>query len=150
VWQGSSWLLAEDNNFGAANTVPPTLYTALTGTPVAAATGFSLQNIYLRSGPGGTAYLDVVVTRTGTAITVPADGGIANTTIATLDAAWCPGLNIPAAATATGVLAQGYLSNAGNLVLANVAPGASLATNAQVQLATMFYPLADPYALLNQ
>jgi len=103
--------------------------------------GWSLTSMYLRRYGLDLCYCDTLWTRTGAAITVGADGDVANIDLGTLAAAYTPPLNVPMQAHASGGLTQGYMTNAGVVRLTAVAPGRSLATGAQVQLNAGFYPL---------
>lgn len=143
-WSGTAWQLASDPNLGTAmNTL------GAISPLVVAQTGWSLASGYMRQGPNGTAYVDCTFTLTGAAITVPADGNVANTLIAVLDAAWRPPDNITVRSNATGPLNAGHIqASTGNMYLDAIAPGASLATNATVQLASGYYPLANPMTLI--
>jgi hypothetical protein len=127
---------------------PGTQITDITATgPIQASSGWTLNNVFVRLGPMGTAYVSLLVTRSGTAITVPADGNIANTQVAQIAAAWSPIDSIPMLSTSTGPLAVGTLTSAGAINLYAIAPGATLATGTQLGLTTgSFYPLAAPLA----
>jgi hypothetical protein len=136
----SIWQFAAGSSMG-------TVVTEVTATAAGFTTssGFSVTTLYARR-IGNMGYLDAVVTRTGAAITVPADGNVANTQVFTVPTALRPALNVPMLSGATGPMTVGALTSAGAVNLQSIAPGASLATSATFQLGAMFYPLADPTA----
>jgi hypothetical protein len=143
----SGHVTLDGNRLYTSNAAVPAAYTDPATAPFTPAAGWTVTAIFMQAGPNGTGYLDVTVQRTGATINVPTDGNIGNQQIGTVDAAWCPPLFIPAGTTFTGPIAQGWVNGSGQLWLAAVASGASLATGAQVQLATGFYPLKTPTAL---
>jgi hypothetical protein len=122
-----------------------TIVTEVTATAAGFTTssGFTVTTLYARR-IGGMGYLDAVVQRTGAAITVPADGNVANTQVFTVPADLRPSINVPMVSGSGGSMAIGGLTSAGAVNLYSVAPGTSLATGASFQLGTGFFPLADP------
>lgn len=99
-----------------------------------AATGWSFPagsyNLWRRI--GRIVYIKFTVQRTGTAITVPTDGNIANTDVVQVPAEIVPSVTQGIGAGAGGPLANFNIVNDAMIELSAVAPGTSLATNAQV------------------
>ncbi len=108
-----------------------------------AATGWSLStNIGVKIGK--TAFVNFTFTRTGSAITVPSDGNVSNTLMASLAAGFAI-LNAMGgcglSSTHTGPLASAYINTAGDIYLAAVAPGSTIPTGAAFSFFGT-YPLA--------
>jgi hypothetical protein len=108
------------------------------GTPCVVATGWTLNTNRGRR-RGGFAWIDVVFTRSGAAITVPVNGDIGNSIIATWAATWAPasGMDFPA----LGATTFGSAQNGNGLILTAVTPGTVIATGWVGSLAAAF-PLA--------
>jgi hypothetical protein len=84
--------------------------------------------------------IEVFLTITlGTTITVPSDGNITNSTVATVPAAFWPGTaNGPLASGNGGPLVSGAVDPAGVVSLYATVPGASLASGVTITLAGAF------------
>jgi hypothetical protein len=83
----------------------------------------------------GLAWVFVDVTYTGgTAITVPADGNIPGTAVATLLAAWRPLDSQTLTSSTVGAMAVGLVDSAGNVSLEAVPPGVTISNGYRVNL----------------
>lgn len=139
-WSGSAWMLILDANHSAR----------YTQTEVVSLTGWSVTSVYLKQGPNGTVYLgNVSFSRTGAAITVPADGNIGNVDIGTLAAVWCPSQTVPMQAESTGFVATGYLGASGAIGLYSITGGGTIPTGTTFSLTAGYYPSVNPIALLD-
>lgn len=92
----------------------------------------------------GTAYISVLFTRTGGAITVNPNGDINNTLMATLTTAWqrVGGININLSHDGfTGPIASGYINASQQLWLGATTPGATIVNGTTIGF-NATYPLA--------
>lgn len=110
------------------------------GSPCVAASGWTVDTNRGRK-KNGVAFIDIIFTRTGAAITVPASGDITNAAVATFAAGWVPaiGMNYPAAGGLTGELVQGAIASTG-LFISAVGAGRTIPTGWQSSLLGS-YPL---------
>ena len=100
---------------------------------ITVAPGWSLQSSHLRR-VGNIVFVRVSVVRTGGTITVPADGDIPNTTIASVPAQWTPVLLSSIGPANDGRLAGGTINTAGNIVLTSVSAGAHIVNGDAISL----------------
>ena len=110
-------------------------------TGFAGGTGWTLTAVrYRRMGP--LVWLRILVTRSGSAITVGAGSGdITNVVVATVPASLYPTQTIGMGQSAAGRVAAGFLDTSGNVTLNAVAgDGTNIATSDTIDL-ECFYPL---------
>lgn len=104
-----------------------------------ATSGWSISSQQIRR-IGKVVQLRLVVNRTGSAISVPSDGNIPNTTVATLPAWAVPSVNSALTSADTGRLASATVSPVeGGVSLAAVAPGANLAQGESVSFGGTYF-----------
>lgn len=108
------------------------------GTPFVAAAGWSIASNAGRK-KNGLAFVRITANRTGAAITVPGDGNIADTVIATFAAGWAPVDGMPFPATSEFVADIARIVTTGLSIVA-VAPGLTIPTGRLVSFAAV-YPL---------
>lgn len=105
-------------------------------TSYSAATGWSVQTFQCRR-VGRMAMLVVIFTRTGAAITVPADGNITNATVLTITSSplWPVGISAALSTGSTGPMVAGHANTSGDIQIDAVAPGVTIGTGQQLSLA---------------
>lgn len=97
------------------------------------ATGWSLQSQSVRR-IGNVVYLRLFVQRTGGDITVPTNGNITNTTVATLPTWAVPTINGALASADAGRMASAVATPAGEVSLAAVAPGGDIVNGESITI----------------
>jgi hypothetical protein len=105
------------------------------------AAGWALTTLALRRIGVDQCSVDTLWTKTGTALTVPADGNIGDVTLGRLNDAYVPAVSLPLSHLSTGRLVGGWMSTGGGIVLASTTPGSNIAASDTVRLAAV-YPLA--------
>jgi hypothetical protein len=103
-------------------------------TAITAASGWSVQAQGLRR-VGNLALVHLSVTRTGSAVTVPADGNVANEQVATLPVGFRP-VNTyqPLSSSSTGRVTSGAANTDGTVTLAATTPGSNIETGDTISL----------------
>jgi len=89
---------------------------------------------WYRSVGNGLMHMYVEMTRTGAALTVPANGDIGNVLLATAPATILPMDSVPLHSGSGGRVATGFLGADGGLVLGAVAPGSNIAMGETISL----------------
>ena len=108
--------------------------TSATGTPLTVATGWALGTNVGRK-RNGIAFLSLLFTRTGAAITVAGDGNFANVLLATVNVGWQKAAGVNASLIHdgfTGPLVSGFLNAANEAQLGAIAPGAVINTTTTI------------------
>lgn len=119
------------------------LLSGTTANIVAAGSGWSVGNASGRK-IAGLAFISVLFTRTGAAITVPADGNVSNTMLGTLNPGWlrAVGINVSLMHDGfSGPMTSGYINASQELFLGAIAPAATIPTGSNVGFNAV-YPLA--------
>lgn len=115
-----------------------------TGTLTSAA-GWSISlNSFVIS--GSTAVADFHATRTGGNISVPSDGNIPNTTVATIDDSrwWGRSLGGQIQTTSTGPMVSGYVDIDGRMRISSVAPNATVNTSDTFRFSAIWLVAVTP------
>ncbi len=110
------------------------------------ASGWTVTGTYNNLG-NGLARVYVEATKTGTALTVPADGNIGNVTICNISGTWHCEAATPLVSGATGRMCHGMIGSGSRAItLGAVAPGTNIAVGETISL-TGLYPLLNPQLL---
>lgn len=102
-------------------------------------TGFSLAWAKVKRLPGGMAALHAQVTRTGSAITAPANGDITNAQIMTVPAGWVPIQSANTSWESSG--SAGVLRMGSTIDITQMLPNGILSTGHWLQFGPLVYPL---------
>ncbi len=109
----------------------------LTSGVVTAASGWSVVTQLYRQ-RNGIAMISISFSRTGSAITVPANGNITNSTMGTLASGRRPIIEAHAGGGPTGPVASVYINTSGAIVLSAVSSGATIPTGFDLDVNATF------------
>ncbi|MFB6618233.1 hypothetical protein ACIGFK_07560 [Streptomyces sp. NPDC085524] len=122
---------------GQWQTYKPPLETAVSTTGTVVAAGYSFVSYHARR-VGGVQSFTVTVNRTGTAITVPADGSFPDSLLVTLPAGWRPVYEMELAASDGFGSGVAYLNPAGQITLRTWTGGGSIQNGRNIRVSGCF------------
>lgn len=105
---------------------------------ITAASGWALSGTQTYQERNGIAMISTGFERTGAAISVPANGNIVNSTLATLGVGYRPLTEAVAGTGPSGPVAAAYINTSGSIILAAVSGGTTIPTGFQLDINSIF------------